>query len=367
VGGEIKDRTIIMKYAIKEVVGEIGTLQDKSQDVTSNINENTKMLMVEHPLAEYPEDILVANSCAGLKTPMLSAPMKNALYKSMNFSKEKTVNVVYGFFNGKEFSDMLELWISNKLFNHEVGSPCIHGITGGGYKVTTDLELALPQFEALKNFLKTVHYRGEVSLGVSNTSMITDFYCGHNSPAFACYTEIHKTNTQKDAPVVTNILEFISGEKPACKLFPSLVLFNRVSVAPFPYILGDLAGKPIKVPDSAERHVWKVRAFRQETALVLSHADAVQVAQSRIRNSINNMKNYEGELQYRTDFGVGMKFTFSADAHKIAVEKSRFVQRTRTFAEHIPLPKKDMPEPSEPPENKTEKKEVLTLVESSSD
>lgn len=312
-----------MKYAIKEFVGEIGTLQDKSQEVTSNITEECKMLFVEHPLVDTPEGILVGNTCTGIKVPMIDKKMKDMLYQKLGFSKEKMVNVIYGFFNGNEFSDLLELSISNKMFNHEVGSPTIFNITGGAHRIACDVSMALPQWSELKKFLMQIHYRGEVSVGISNTSMITDFYCGHNSAAFACYVEIHKTNTDKGSPVITNILDFVAGEKPMCKVFSSFVLFNRVSTSPFPFG----AGRTIKIPDSAERHVWKVRYLQQESALVLAHADAVKVAQSRIRNSINNMLSYDKELQYRTDFGVSLDFILCSDAHKIALEKSKFPRK----------------------------------------
>lgn len=257
-----------------------------------------------------PTDLPVANSCVAIKNLILNPQMQKPVFDHIGVVPGESVSTVFALFNGKEFSDFLEVSFSERLMTQNVG-PKVGFTTGVALKVGQEIYDAVPALIRLRDFLTRSEYRGEILIHLAENYLITDIRVGHFFGHFALFSELAKCST-------SDLLDFIFGRLPTCSLYDSVGIANLVSLSPFPS--GSLYPQQIHAPKGAEKHLWRIQRGNSETVLITCHGLYLQEARKRVRRTIENICLNFPDLQYRVDYGYNARFVLAGTAYEKAKE-----------------------------------------------
>tara|TARA_R100000306_G_scaffold20824_1_gene24734 strand:+ start:4829 stop:5737 length:909 start_codon:yes stop_codon:yes gene_type:complete len=280
-----------MRIALIDQTGTCRTIADKGYDCfLGSLEENADGYFcgqLTHTNGTGP----VANSCTAMLRFSLEPEMLHEYLHALGCSGKDPVSYVYGLFNGKEFSDLIEVSFSGRFMNHEVG-PHLGFTCGTAIKISEDFGAAIPQYTNVLESLSSMNYRGEVCFGIAKNFELVNLTFGHFYGHFALFAELALNKVQ-------DILEFIFGEVITCPLRDGIALGNLVTKYPFP---AHGEGR-ITAPRNAETHLWRMfYPINQEKVLVTAHGKTLREAKQRVYRSINNMASYDDTIQYRSDF-----------------------------------------------------------------
>ncbi len=298
--------------------GAIFGLIDHLNNVHLGIND-VDAVIVEHPQTPIQEGVNYINTSAGLQNFLISEEIQDAFLADMEVDKTaREVSTLYALFNGKNFSDWLEVSFSRRFMNKDVGTQAGF-ITGAGLVADESIFDAVRGLRALRDFLSKAGYKGEVSVGVSKDLTICSLRFGHFYSYFAMFYEIC-TNKSNDG-----VLKFLMGESGECKLLDRIVVANVVSKAPFPYMV-KLDQPDISVPTMSDygKHIWCVKNATSKYLLVVANGEFLEEARRRLRRILYGLVKYDRDLQYRTDFGLRRKFAINQEKYNVLEKKSFF-------------------------------------------
>ena len=243
------------------------------------------------------------NSSPAANNFMTSPDVNKKMREIMEFSNERPRTHIYAFFNGKRFSNWLEISFTNRFMNRDVG-PVVGVTLGVGYMANQQPSDALPGLGTVAGVLQDMEYRGEVMLSITESFEICNMQLCHLPAFFAMYAEILRGS-------LDGVIKFLC-EEPGVELemFPSVVAGTLVTIPPFPGSLQQAAGK-ILAPASAEKHLWRWLVGGAEPTWVTTHGQSLQQARSRMNQTLLNIAKTEPTVQYRTDLGIGVNLVFS--------------------------------------------------------
>ena len=301
-----------MRIAIVDQTGTCKTLVDKGYDCfLGSLQEKADGYFCGQ-LTPTNGTKPVANSCTAALRFSLDPDCLREYLDAVDCPPGKTESHVYGLFNGKDFSELIEVSYSDRFMNREVG-PKLGFTCGTALKIQTDLTLALPQFKDIRESLESMNYRGEICLGINSDFEIVEILFGHFPGHFSLFAELSLNRIQ-------DILEFIFGEIFNCPLREGLAVCNLVTKFPFPSY-GD---SRILAPKNAEAHLWRMfYPTNQEKILVTAQGNTLREAKQRVYRSIKNMLSYADELQYRSDFFNNKHFLLTLDEFEKMLPQSR--------------------------------------------
>ena len=299
-----------MKIAIVST-GEAKAILDHTEGNFLGYSKDAVAFFVDNPLQKLETELPVANTCIGVQNLMLHEDLRKALLDDhVKVSKEFPVSSLFAFFNGENFSEWAEISFSQKFMSGNVG-PEVGFTTGVGFRVAYDVLEAVPSIPKLKEVLRNLNYRGEVLCSVAENFTLTGVAFGHFYGHFAVFSEISRNSVQE-------ILDFVFGKFPECKLYNSCCVANLVSQPPFPLIIPNSAS-PLHAPRSAEKHLWRIMINNLvETVLITTRGMSLSEARRRLRRTVENMLHYNSTLQYRNDYGFNLNFVLSAKKYEDA-------------------------------------------------
>jgi hypothetical protein len=311
-----------MKVSIISVEGQLEAITGHTSEVTIGRTADTTALYLENPLLPIDENLLCINSSLAIQNYLLNPKIKSAVNMHLGLTGEIGKSSLYAFFNGETFSDWLEVSFSTRFMAGNVG-PDIGFATGVGLRCDSEVYAAVPQLGEIKKFLKESSYRGEVLLSITEDFRITNMLFGHFHGHFALYTELSQLGK------ADGILEFLVGNQLACELGSNIGVANLVTLPPFPLQLPGLKVRNILAPQSAEKHLWRVRAGLLQTVVVSVRGLYLLEARRRMRKTMDNMSKYSPDIQYRIDYGSNYStFVICAERFKeLAMKKSEFFSR----------------------------------------
>ncbi len=297
-----------MKIGILSTVGTANAIIDHAEDTVLGYQPNIKDYLVEDALMRLDKDCNYINTCVGVQNFILNKKARELILDLLEIKFVSPQSSIYSLFNGEVFSDWLEVYFSTRLMTGEIG-PSVGFTMGSGIKIQCNIEEAFPQMIKIKSFLKDIKYKGEVLCGITENFKICNITFGHFYGHFGMYMELLKSGTVKNA------LEFILGSRNTCELYENLVLSNVISTQPYPLTLPNTSNR-ILAPQSAEKHLWRIRNLTLEYVLVTIHGNSLQEAKRRMRRTLDNMSNYDSNLQYRIDYGRVPNFILVEDQFK---------------------------------------------------
>jgi len=272
-------------------------------------NRDCDALFVDDPLlTPRLEGILTANTCIGVRNLIVSEELRKNFEDFLGLDKKSPpISSLYSLFNGKDFSDFLEVHYSKHFLTGEVG-PEVGFVTGVGLKVTDDIYQAIPQLNKLKSMLISMKYQGEVLLTVTKNYTLSNVNFGHYYGHFALYAECAKCSVQ-------TLLDFVFGKGVPCELYDSCCIANLVSQQPFPTRINTSTG-PINAPKGAEKHLWRIPIESGEIVLIVVHGNYLLEAKKRMRRTLENMRSYSDSIQYRIDYGNYCHFVLCQEKYE---------------------------------------------------
>jgi len=277
-----------------------------TKDAFLEQNEEIQGIFVSNPLEIVPEEIPSINTCLGIKNFYQDKDVRDALLtKHIKVTDRPRISTLYALFNGKKFSDWMEVSYSSRLMTGDVG-PNVGFITGIGFPVDVNLFEAVPSMEKLQDFLHGIKYQGEVVCGLADNYLLTDINFGHYFGHFGMFSEISKNTTQQ-------LIDFMFGIFSDAELHSSLCISNLVSQQPFP-IIGRTKKPTINTPKAADKHIWRVLLQGVlEVILITVHGRDLGEAKFRLSQTLRNMQKYNHDLQFRVDYGQRPKFVLSKE------------------------------------------------------
>jgi hypothetical protein len=293
-----------MKVAI--LAPEANAIADHAENCSIGMQPDTEAIFLGHPLQDAP-NLPTANSSIGVRNILLYPELKEKLFTDhLEFSSAPTKTVLFALFNGKIFSEWMEISHSGRFMTKDVG-PELGFTTGVGMKVDVPVEDVV-KITKLTEALTSLGYRGEVAVGISSDYCITDVSFGHSYGFFGMFAEVCKLGADE-------IMEFIFGNREACELYPSICVSNLVSQQPFPNIISTQTAH-IGAPHNAEKHLWRVSISGLiDVALVTVHGTYLGEARKRLRRTLENMRRFNDAIQYRTDYGYDGRFVLMREAY----------------------------------------------------
>jgi len=114
---------------------------------------------------------------------------------------------------------------------------------------------------------------------------------------------------------VNAVMNWLMGKAKLPELHQEIVLANLVSKAPFPAPVRANKGR-IRCNMAAEKHVWRIPVGDTEVALVSAASNTITEGRQRIYRTINYMRKYDDNIQYRTDAAYNLTFALSNDKYK---------------------------------------------------
>jgi len=292
-------------------------LADHCDNVTLEPRE-FKQVFVENPLTQV-EALQVMNSSVGVQNYLVNEDLREEVRRTyLRASSDPATSTLYAFYNGKQFSDWLEVSFSRAFMTHEVG-PQISYITGAAIPLTTNPKEAILGFGGVEETVDKLHYRGEVLVSITKDFRIANLDFGHFFGHFASYAELSKTSPR-------DILSFCFGENPVCELHNkasrAICVTNLISKPGFPS--APMAADPhIRAPSDAEKHLWRIQLGMHKPILVATSGNCLGEARNRTHRTIQNCRRYENSLQYRTDYGFRRGFVLETDQYEKLKERPK--------------------------------------------
>jgi hypothetical protein len=307
-----------MKVAIVSTIGELESVVGHGTMATVGRTEDTTALMLESPLLPLDENLLMINGSIEIQNYLLNPNIHKAINEQLGITGEPGCSSLYGFWNGEKFSDWLEVCFSLKLMSGNVGVEAGF-TTGTALRVDCEAKLALPQIELIEKFLKETSYKGEVLLTITKDFKVTRLGFGHFYGHFGLYTELSRLGK------VDGILEFLGGIQPELILGDALGIGNIVSLPPFPWKIPQVKSRVILAPQSAEKHLWRIRNEQLQFVYVTVRGLSLIEAKRRMRRTMDNMASYNPDIQYRIDYG------HSTSSFVLGLETYQRMQEKRSF------------------------------------
>lgn len=305
-----------MKIGVIPSQGTIYGLIDHLNNVQLG-DTDVDALMVEHVQTPLVDGKSYINTSRGLQTFLVVDAVREPYLKALDYTpRAKEVSALYCLFNGKDFSDWLELSYSKRLMNNDVG-PEFSFITGVGLKPNCVVEEAVKGIDALKQLLLDTEYKGEVYIGITKDYKICNIKFGHLYSCFAMFYEICE-NKRCDG-----VLGFLLGDTNECKLSDHIVVSNIISKAPFPYMQKKTSSYTLPNITEASKQTWNISNKLCTYALIVSKGEYLSEARRRLRRTLYNMAKYDTELQYRTDYGLRREFVLSRERYKELADRCR--------------------------------------------
>lgn len=307
-----------MKVAIVSTTGEAEAIVSHTTLATIGRTEDTTALLVESPILPIDKSLMMINTSLEIQNYLLNPKLQTTINETLGFTLEPGDSTIFAFYNGEKFSDWMECCFSGKFMSGNVG-PTTGFITGTALRVDCDIKSALPQLERIENFVKETNYRGEVLCTITKDFRISKIGFGHFFGHFALFTEISRLGK------VDGILEFLAGIQKELVLGDAIGIANVVSLQPFPLILPQAKVRTILAPQSAEKHLWRVRNESLNFVLVAVRGLSLLEAKKRMRRTMDNMASYNPNIQYRIDYGYATSsFVLCSDSFTVMAEKRLF-------------------------------------------
>lgn len=296
-----------MRIAIVGSSNSAKCIWDHAEGYAFNNLQDVEGVLVDEALFNLPPvSVPVANTCVAIKNLILNPDLQGQVYDHIGVVAGEPVTSVFALFNGKEFSEFLEVSSSEYFMTQNVG-PKVGFTTGTGLRVGSEIYDAVPALARLRDFLTKSEYRGEVLIELADNYLITDIRIGHCFGHFALFSELAKCS-------VKDIVEFIFGGVSSCALYDSIGVANLISLPPFPS--GSITPQMIHAPKGAEKHLWRFPKYNSEVILITCHGMFLQEARKRVRRTIENIQANAHDLQYRVDYGYNARFLFNDSTYE---------------------------------------------------
>ena len=296
-------------------VGRISSpaILEHTNTVDIGIRDGCDGIIVEDPLQHTPEGIDVINTCSAVKLLLLREDLQDEFYKKYEIIKKTPYVFLYSYFNGEKFGDIIEISYDTHFMSGGVG-PRLGLIHLAAISCDSNVYMAFPQLEALRNALREIKYRGEITFGCTKDFTICSLAFGHNLPAFALYTELSQLSAQQN-------FEFCFGVQEVCPTHKeSIAISTLLSNPPFPTQLK--INTCIHAPGGAEKHLYrKFHTPEQEIAYAACWGTTAFEARERIYRVINGCSQCNPQLQYRSDVGRKATFLYNEDLWKQLSQK----------------------------------------------
>lgn len=268
-----------------------------------------------------PQEGTMINSSPAMCNFVRDQALRKEIGVTLGLEEGKTYSTLYGFFNGQQWSDILEVQYVTRLMNKDIG-PRVGMTWGVGYSAgKAPVEGGIPCWGKIQTFLQDIGYVGEVMLEVTEDYQVCQLYLGHNPSFFALFCEISKSS-------IPQVVEFLVQEKAELELFPAITLGVLVSKLPFPLQIVKTENHKILAPANAEKHLWRFQLGYVEPVLATTHGAYLAQARSRIFITVKNLVRQEDSLMYRTDIAQGCKLLFSPDVLNKEQERPESVVHT---------------------------------------
>lgn len=289
-----------MKIAIVDTIGTARYVMDHGHDTFLGTPEDKADGYFLGQISNTNGAALVANSCVAAQRFAVDPEQWQLFLDALGVSTAPPITEIYALFNGREFSDWLEISHSQRFMNSDVG-PEVGFTCGTALKIKDDLPVAIPQFPQLQAALAGMGYRGQVLLGITKNFELATLNIGHFFGHFSLFCEMAMNRMQ-------DILEFIFGEVVTCPVREGVAFANLVTKQPFPS-----AGQGhISAPKPAESHLWRMfYPVAQEKVLITAHGIHYWEARVRVYRTLDKMRELNTDLQYRTDFFRNDKLLFT--------------------------------------------------------
>lgn len=287
-------------------LGSVNTpaIIEHTKNVTQGCMPNCEGAILEDVLQAAPE-IPVINTCIAAKNFMLHKTLRDEVLEAFGVIKHTPHAFLYGFFNGENFSDLIEISYKIHFMSHDAG-PALGFVQGAAMPCSPAVYQAFPNLEKIRSGLADLEYRGEITIGITKNFQICSIAFGHFSGGWSLYTEMSTQTAQ-------NNFEFCFGEQKECKVHENCIAFNTLlSLHPYPCKIK--INTQIKAVAGAEKHLYRQwYTPEQEIAYACCWGNSISEARQRIYRIINNCKQYSPDLQYRSDVGRNCKFIFNTD------------------------------------------------------
>lgn len=280
---------------------------EHTKDCVLGISDSVDGIMVEKVLMETPEGIPAINTCNGAKILEVDSKIYSSFCSQVGITNTKPDSFLYGFLSPTQESQLIEFVMSDRFMNEDVGPRCGF-VQGCALPVGSEVNQAFPKLGLLFDMLHQIQYCGEITIGVNRRYEICSVTFGHCTGAFSLYTELAKQSPQ-------HTLEFAFGKYRKAELHENRVAVTTVlSYPPYPYD----GTQPFSIiaPRQAERHLYRFNSGMAELAYAAAAGAQVFEARRRLRRTFVNCKNYQDDLQHRTDAGKFCKFTLAQDQYK---------------------------------------------------
>ncbi len=287
--------------------GEAKAILDHTEGNFIGVTPGINAVLCCNPLTNVETNYPVANAGIKVANLLVNRDLRERFNELLGFEAVTPVSSLYSFFNGESFSDWIEVSYSTKLLSGNVG-PNVAFSTGVGMKPKASVEEAVPTIRKLKDALKELDYIGEVYCGLAPDFVVTNVLFGHFPGHFAMYNEICKEPTQ-------GVLDFIFGQHGQCELYDSVCVSNLVYQHPFPLNI-PIGGRAISAPKGAEVHLWRQAVVNNEIVLITVYGSYIGEARKRIIRTLENLRHYDDNLMYRTDYGYGKQFVLAQEQYE---------------------------------------------------
>ena len=248
----------------------------------------------------------VVNTSTAARGLLLDNNSRKALGQLIKLEPEKpTKSIIYGLTHLGTMSDLIEVSFTSRLMNDNCG-PIVGMSTAVAIKLdVATLVDAIPQYSAVKKLLADIEYSGEFAIGLSEDYAATEFNLGHSANFYPIFAEICKHK-------VVEQVEFMLGNMEVCELYDAISVACLVSHHPYPLAIS-LPAPVIRVPQTAEKHLWRNPWGISEFVIVTTHGRVFREARTRLYRTIGNITQMAPLVQFRTDLGKNIGFVLSQD------------------------------------------------------
>jgi len=252
-------------------------------DAKLTINGSNKLSM----LLKDPEEFQACMSEQGLGGNLLAAD-----------------TYVYGMWNGKELSPLVEICNKAKMMSGDVGLN-IGYATGAAIKCPKN---KVPRLDYIVELMKFFEYKGEFTIGITDGNA-TAIRFGHEPPFMSMYLELTGGNADR-------IVEFFVLQKDL-RLFDTVAISVLITRFPFPVNTQDEKYEPIKVDSKIGKHIYEERTGNDHRVIATAYGDTLREARRRVERTLTLLVYNEPTLQYRNDVGRNITFRLVEDIDKI--------------------------------------------------
>lgn len=272
-------------------------LSDTADGVLYNIVDNAL-------IDPGPSDKAVINTSSGVRNLLSSSELQQETRALIGLdTNAECKSTLFTVFNGSEFGPFLEVAENTRFMPRDLGPDLGSlGVSAISHAVTpqNDPLDAISNLSAIKSFLESLDYIGEVVFCIGADFKAINFQMGHFPKYMAVYSELISGGPR-------NIYDFVAGYGPSLTVAEGEIVSTVVSKHPFPMIVD--IGRAIPYPTEAQRHIWRDVVFSnykgvlgaQHILYVTARGADMSQLRGRIIRTVNTVKSYEEYLQCRLD------------------------------------------------------------------